>query len=187
MLSQNLFVVGWRMSFAILALFTVSSASPALASHVKGDSSLSVEHGSQLVLPIMNPERGKKLFVDKGCVACHAVNGVGGHDAPNMDAHRSMGLVHPFDFAANMWNHAAAMIAAQEGAMGEQIYFTGQELADIIAFVHDDDAQHAFSEKDLTATARKMMDHGHGDAAAPKAHAEELGHHGDANTKPKKH
>ncbi len=168
----------------VLAVWTAATvASPALASHVNGGTSLSTIRGSMLVLPIMNPTRGRKIFVDKGCVACHAVNGVGGHDAPNMDAHRNMGLVNPFDFAAKMWNHAPAMIAAQEGALGEQIYFTGQELADMIGFVHDDEAQHGFSEKDLTARARKMMDHGHGGTPAPKAHAEELGHHDDAGTK----
>jgi len=38
-------------------------------------------------MPSMNPMRGRRLFVDKGCVACHAINGVGGHDATNLDAH----------------------------------------------------------------------------------------------------
>jgi cytochrome c peroxidase len=61
-----------------------------------------MEHGPRLVMPIMNAERGKKLFVDKGCVACHAINGVGGHDAPPMDAHEMGGLMSPFDFAAKM-------------------------------------------------------------------------------------
>jgi hypothetical protein len=31
---------------------------------------------------------------------------VGGHDAPNLDAHTMEGLATPFDFAARMWNHA---------------------------------------------------------------------------------
>ena len=42
----------------------------------------------------------------------NAINGVGGHDAPAMDAHSLSGLMNPFDFAAKMWNHAPAMIAA---------------------------------------------------------------------------
>jgi cytochrome c len=137
---------------------------------------------------MMNPEIGKKSFVEKGCVACHAINGIGGHDATPMDAHRQMGLVNPFDFAASMWNHAPAMVAAQEDALGEQIYFTGQELADIIAFMHDDSAQHGFSEADLTPVARKMMEHEHGGQPAPKAHSEEIGHgkaHGHAPGTPK--
>ena len=159
-----------------IAFAAAMIAPPAMADHVPASGKTDANHGAQLVIPMMSPERGKKTFVDKGCVACHAVNGVGGHDAPAMDAHRQMGLVNPFDFAAKMWNHAPAMIAAQEGAFGEQIYFTGEELADMIAFIHDDQAQHAFSEGDLTKKAQKMMHHDHGAAAAPAAHAEEVGH-----------
>ena len=131
---------------------------------------------TQLLFPIMNPERGKRLYVSKGCVACHAINGVGGHDAPNLDAHSMMPYMNPFEFAAKMWRGAAAMIAAQEGAFDEQIQFTGQELADIIAFAHDHEAQHAFTEADLTAEARKMMDHDHGGQPAVEKHAPEIGH-----------
>lgn len=148
---------------------------PASAGHVAGNG-IKSDHGAQLVIPVMDPEHGKSLFVDKGCVACHAINGVGGHDAPAMDAHRDMGLVNPFDFAAKMWNHAPAMIAAQQEALGEQIYFTGGELADIIAFLHNHEAQHRFNEADLTPKARKMMHHEHGGETGTAAHAEETGH-----------
>ena len=135
--------------------------------------------GVHLVMPTMDGERGKEVFVSKGCVACHAINGVGGHDAPNMDAHTMQGLMNPFDFAARMWNHAPGMLMAQEEALGEQITLTGQELADLVAFVHDETVQHTFSEADLTPEARAMMDHEHGGAGASEAHAEELGHHHD--------
>ena len=167
-----------KMGITLVAvgLLGAAIATSAVAGHVPGATPRKAGHVARLVLPIMSPERGKRLFVDKGCVACHAVNGVGGHDAPNMDAHARMEMVNPFDFAARMWNHAPAMIASQEGAFGEQIYFTGQELADIIAFVHDDDAQHTFTEHDLTPEARKMMGHDHGATPATKAHAKELGH-----------
>ena len=159
------------------ACFTVVTAGAALAGHVSSSKPIEAGHGPRLVMPIMNPERGKNLFVDKGCVACHAINGVGGHDAPPMDAHALGGLMNPFDFAAKMWNHAPGMIAAQEGAFGDQVLFTGDELADIIAFVHDDRTQHTFTEGDLTVRARKMTHHDHGDMPAPKAHAKEVGHH----------
>ena len=130
----------------------------------------------RLLFPVMNSERGKMLFLEKGCVACHAVNGVGGHDATPLDAHNMDMVMSPFDFAAKMWAMAPYMIAAQEEALGEQILFTGDELADIIGFLHDDDAQHALNEGHLTARMRKMMDHQHGAAPAPAAHAEEIGH-----------
>jgi len=158
------------------ALTAVGLTFPAMAEHVHAESPIEESHGAQLIIPMMDPQKGMRIFVDKGCVACHAVNGVGGHDAPPMDAHRRMGLVNPFDFAAKMWNHAPGMIAAQEGAFGEQIYFTGTELAHMIAFLHDDEAQHAFSEKSLTKKVRAMMVHDHGNKPAPKAHAKEVGH-----------
>ena len=63
------------------------------------------------------------------------------------------------------------------GHLAARILFSGDELADIIAFVHNDAAQHGFSEADLTPVARKMMHHEHGaHGAGPKAHAEGLGH-----------
>ncbi len=165
-----------RSRLAGAALMVSLLAAPAFADHVES-SKAAIGHGMRLVMPLMNPDRGRKIFVSKGCVACHAINGIGGHDAPAMDAHQMDKLMNPFDFAAKMWNHAPAMIAAQEGAFGEQIYFTGEELADMIAFIHDDEAQHGFSEKDMTAKAHKMMQHEHGGKPATEKHAPEIGHH----------
>ena len=61
-----------------------------------------------------------------------------------------------------MWRTAPATIAAQEEMLGEQIMFTGEELADIIAFVHDDTEQHEFSEADipLDSTCRPAANRG---------------------------
>ena len=154
----------------------ILSVSQAGAEHVVGGDNGERAHGPRLVMPLMCSSVGKATFVDKGCVACHAINGVGGHDAPPLDAHDRSGFISPFDFAARMWNHAPGMIAAQEFALGEQIVFTGQELADIIAFIHDDTVQHGFGERDLTPSARKMMDHMHEDASPSEDHAEEIGH-----------
>ena len=149
-----------------------------------------MDHGGEvtsrsthLLMPIMNSRRGRTLFVGKACVTCHAINGVGGHHAPNLDAHTMKPFMNPFDFAAKMWRGAATMIALQEDVMGGQIEFTGEELADIIAFVHDDEEQHLFSEADITPEIRKLMDHKHGPRGGAQAHGEELGHtdgHGEA-------
>jgi len=133
-----------------------------------------------LMMPEMDSHRGRKLFASKGCVACHAINGVGGHDATALDAHTMQPAMNPFEFAAKMWRMAPAMIAAQEEALGHQITFSGEELADIIAFVHDDAEQHKFSEADIPPEIRPMMHHTHGKPeGGAKAHGEELGHHHD--------
>ncbi|MEE8274308.1 MAG: cytochrome c [Alphaproteobacteria bacterium] len=142
--------------------------------------------GPRLLMPMMNSARGRKLFAAKGCVTCHSINGVGGEDAPSLDAHSMQPYMNPFDFAARMWRGAAAMIVLQEEAMGGQIEFTGDELADIIAFVHDEEEQHKFSEADIPPEIMPMMDHIHGEpGGGAAAHAEEIGHehgHGEGTT-----
>ncbi len=47
-----------------------------------------------LTMPHMDPALGRKLFASKGCVACHAINGVGGHDAVALDAHTLQPMMH---------------------------------------------------------------------------------------------
>lgn len=129
-----------------------------------------------LVMPEMNGARGMTLFLEKGCVACHAVNGVGGHDATPLDAHGMEPAMNPFEFAAKMWRMAPYMIEAQEEALGEQILFTGDELADIIAFIHDDEQQQLLTERMISPRVQKMMHHDHGGMMSKPAHQEEIGH-----------
>lgn len=131
----------------------------------------------RLTQPAMDAERGRELFLSKGCVACHAVNGVGGHDAAPLDAHMMDKEMNPFDLAAKMWAVAPYMIAAQEEALGRQIMFTGEQLGDIVAFLHDDTEQHLLTEAALTPEVRGMMDHQHGmPGGGPAEHADEIGH-----------
>ena len=100
------------------------------------------------------------LFASKGCVVCHSINGVGGTDAPALDASTMQGPMNPFDFVARMWRAAPAMIAMQKSEMGHQIQFTGQELADIVAFAHDATEQANFSEDDIPDKIKSLMDEG---------------------------
>lgn len=175
-----------RFAFLIGAIFAFSlPAANAFADaghdHSPAPAAASTEDhepmGSMMAMPEMNAERGMMLFAEKGCVACHSINGVGGHDAASLDAHEMEGMMNPFEFAAKMWLMAPAMIAAQEEAFGEQILFTGDELADIIAFVHDDAWQHKFNATMLSPRVVKMMNHKHGgDQTGTEAHAKEIGH-----------
>lgn len=114
---------------------------------------------SGLMMPSMNSSEGRKLFASKGCVVCHSINGVGGEDAMMLDAEFMDMPMNPFEFAARMWRGAPAMIEAQEYELGYQIEFTGEELAAIIAFVHDPDEQAKFSEADIPDELKEMMEH----------------------------
>lgn len=161
------------------AAIGVLAAPLALADAGHTDDSAAAEHEMielQMAMPLMNPERGRVLFAEKGCVACHSVNGVGGEDATPLDAHDMEQMMNPFELAAKMWAMAPYMIEAQEEALGEQILFTGDELADIIAFMHSDEEQHEMTEASLSPEVRKMMDHAHGGMPGEEAHEEELGH-----------
>lgn len=99
-----------------------------------------------LVLPAMDSARGRSLFLERGCIACHSVNGVGGDMAPPLDARQMPNPMNAFEFAARMWRGAPAMVQLQEDILGETILLDGQDLADIIAFAHDETEQ-----KKLTA------------------------------------
>jgi cytochrome c len=113
--------------------------------------------GPSLMMPMMNSARGRKLFAEKGCVVCHSIRDVGGRVAMHLDAYTRPPFMNPFEFAAQMWRGAPAMITLQERNLGYQIKLTGEELADIIAFVHDHEEQQNFSEGDIPPEMRVLI------------------------------
>ncbi len=102
-----------------------------------------------IVMPPMDAERGRKLFAQKGCVACHSVNGVGGDLGPALNAADMPSPMNSFEFAARMWRGAGAMIALQEDLLGEAISLDGQDLADLVAFAHDPEEQAKLTEDQI--------------------------------------
>ena len=111
-----------------------------------------------LAIPAFDPQKGRLLFGSKGCVVCHSINGVGGEDAPEFSAEIMEHPMNAFDFAANMWRGAPAMIMMQEEELGEQIELNGDELAAIIAFVHDEEEQKLFSKSDIPEEILEIME-----------------------------
>ncbi len=108
-------------------------------------------------LPFSSSEQGRDLFVNKGCVVCHSVNGAGGRIAPALDADPSRSEIDAFDFAARMWRGAQAMIAFQNMEFGFQIELSGEELAHIARFLHDRETQQTFSEDEIPENIRQLM------------------------------
>ncbi len=111
-----------------------------------------------LAVPPMDSARGRMLFVNKGCVACHAVNGVGGEMGPTLDAAAMPSPMNAFEFAARMWRGAPAMTALQEDILGDVISLTGQELADVIAFAHDEAEQRKLTRDQIPLKYRALTD-----------------------------
>jgi cytochrome c2 len=82
---------------------------------------------SVLVVPGV-PDRGAKLFVDKGCATCHDST------APRLSgrAHR----VSPTEFAGLMWNHGPRMWDTMRERGLTAPLLTGPEMADIAAYLY---------------------------------------------------
>ncbi|MEM9442923.1 MAG: hypothetical protein AAGA73_20975, partial [Pseudomonadota bacterium] len=79
--------------------------------------------------------------VTKGCVLCHAVNGVGGIAAPALDTEGGNGQLDLLGFVVRMWNGAQAMIELQAFELGYQIDLSGEEIGHLAAFAASPEAQ----------------------------------------------
>jgi hypothetical protein len=91
--------------------------------------------------PEVNARRGRILFVTRGCVICHAANGVGGKAAASLDAQTAGRTVNPLAFSAAMWRGASAMTALQAAELGYVIDLDAQDIADLAAFAASADEQ----------------------------------------------
>jgi cytochrome c2 len=80
-------------------------------------------------------ERGAGLFVAKGCVQCHSVNGQGGRVAPDL-ARPSDESHSPSKLAAELWNHSPMMWAKLTGAARTVPFMSSIDTADIFAYFY---------------------------------------------------
>lgn len=95
--------------------------------------------------------------MEEGCIVCHSINGVGGEVGPSFDAADMPQPMNAFEFAARMWRGAPAMAQMQENLLGEMISLDGQELADIVAFVHDQEVQSRITVADIPHKFKEMI------------------------------
>lgn len=111
----------------------------------------------KLVVPSVDPAKGKRLFVERGCILCHTVNKFGGRAGPPLDAPDGGRYVDLLDFMARMWRGSFAMIELQGMELGYQLDFTGAELGHIAAFLADASLQKQFGERDVPDLIRDMF------------------------------
>jgi mono/diheme cytochrome c family protein len=100
-----------------------------------------------------DPEAGRQLFRQKGCVACHVVRGAGGGAAPDLGARplpRTLGQV-----AGLMWNHSPSMWASMQAQHVPRPQFSHKEMADLIAYLF---AERYFEVKGNTGRGRRMFE-----------------------------
>ena len=79
-------------------------------------------------------DRGRRLFTEKRCVACHRIGDRGGVEGPPLD--RLKPYASPIALAAAMWNHGPAMAAAMAAKGIERPTFKGGEMLDLITYIN---------------------------------------------------
>ena len=80
-----------------------------------------------------DPLAGSRVFGARGCVKCHAVNGVGGKVGPDLGRVQRPNSF--FDLAAALWNHAPRMAdrMRQQGVARPRL--DAREMGDLVAFL----------------------------------------------------
>jgi mono/diheme cytochrome c family protein len=81
-----------------------------------------------------DPAKGSRLFVNKGCVRCHALKGEGGKVGPDF-GRVDLGNTQ-LDMAAKLWNHIPSMNVGMERAKMIKPNMTGQEFTEISAYLY---------------------------------------------------
>jgi mono/diheme cytochrome c family protein len=86
-----------------------------------------------LFSPTQDPLAGSRVFGEKGCVRCHAVNGVGGQVGPDLGR---LPRPHSFyDLAAAMWNHLPRMAERMRQLGIARPLLDTPQTGDLIAFL----------------------------------------------------
>ena len=136
------------LTAGIAAGVITASSAIAIAEEVETDPNRVAEPAA-ILLPLVDAEHGRRLFVSKGCVLCHAVNGAGGSAAPPLDADGASEQLDLMGFVVRMWNGAQAMIELQALELGYQIELSGEEIGHLAAFSASPEAQRGFSLQDI--------------------------------------
>lgn len=93
------------------------------------------EVAAQVEIVPGSSDRGEMLFETKGCIICHAIDGRGGTDAPDL-GRRAAALYNPDGLASAIWNHAPTMWETMRERGVTIPTFTSEEAADLFSFFY---------------------------------------------------
>lgn len=87
----------------------------------------------ELTQPTQSASAGARLFGARGCIKCHAINGIGGKIGPDFGH-----FPHPrsfYDFATSMWNHLPVMAERMKEMGMDEPRLDAQDIGNVIAFL----------------------------------------------------
>lgn len=82
-----------------------------------------------------DPERGKKLFQEKSCAACHSLKGEMGRVGPALQSRQKLPPTI-IQFAGSLWNHSPQMWQTMKARGVARPVFRDREMADLVAFLY---------------------------------------------------
>ncbi len=90
-------------------------------------------HAQTLFGATQDPVAGSRVFGAKGCVKCHAVNGIGSKVGPDLG--RTARARSFYDLATMLWNHAPRMAQRMGQAGIARPQLDAVEMGDLVAFL----------------------------------------------------
>ncbi len=84
--------------------------------------------------PTQNALAGAQVFGSEGCSRCHAINGLGGTEGPDLAQYPRNRTF--YDLAAAMWNHGPSMVERMSEIGIERPRLNTRETGDLIAFLY---------------------------------------------------
>lgn len=89
------------------------------------------------VAVIGDPVQGAQLWEQKRCADCHSYNGKGGTDAPPLDFMKGhLSAAEIANMSGQIWNHLPTMLHHFKEEHIPVPTFKGDEMADLIAYLH---------------------------------------------------
>jgi len=84
--------------------------------------------------PFGDKDRGRSVYVAKGCASCHGPTRMGNAEGPSLDA--LAGRASPITVATGIWNHGPAMLEQLRTSGRIWPTFSGSEMGDLITYLN---------------------------------------------------
>ncbi len=100
-----------------------------------------------------NPKEGRQVFIAKGCVKCHSIQGEGGKGGEDLGKRAKLFYRSLTQIASVMWNKGPTVLAKMAQTQTGIPKFTPKEMADLLAYLY---FLHFIDEPGNAASGKKV-------------------------------